>query len=224
MNDKIKVWKCATCIEKEPCIVGSIDSESELTTETKQCILKGASANKPKWQPTTEYKIVKKQPTKPQPTRYRLEIPEDILQILGNTAEMLNGHEIIVTQYDGDYCFVNRKEQITTDLKVFVSWLIPIVEDEQVVTAEEWMIENHNSCTSIHHTFDWKAKDYDYNDMLHCFKESEKNNALRHRETESFEDIVKIKFGTRGVNRSDYDVHDLQKIWQACLKSRGFDG
>lgn len=150
--------------------------------------------------------IMKKEPTKPQPTRYRLEIPGKI-----NKMEIMIAEKII--SRDG---LILEPEDFNPDSDVHISdipesWLIPIIEDEQPVTADEYCISIEKGATELGA---WTRSD-----VKAAFEQGEKNNELKHREKTSYYEWYKSY---------DYENKSCAAIaidaWQACLKSRGFDG
>jgi hypothetical protein len=144
--------------------------------------------------------------------KYKLIIPDMVPKELLNEANLFSdfdGKRYSVNSVSATDIFDGKEYSVPTE------WLHEI-EEEKVITAEEWMSGK---------VFTSYEDEQPYIDRMikEAFEAGEANNELRHQETESFREIIELKFGTLGVNRKDYDVHDLQKIWNACKESHNLE-
>ena len=53
-----------------------------------------------------------------------------------------------------------------------------------------------------------------------CFKNRFEKEVKIHRDVESFKEVILRKFGTRGFNRKDFDIHDMLSIWNEAQENK----
>jgi len=143
----------------------------------------------------------------PKEKRYRLEIPEEVPKDMLTTALKLIEHD---NRTLNEYRWGLILKETAHPKTVYKSWLKETKEQESV-TAEESVKQRYN----IHRLPAEYQRFYKIG-----FGEGEKNNELKHQETEDCEDwITWYEWHIKKIT----DKEQAREIWKAANKSRGMN-
>jgi len=146
--------------------------------------------------------------------RYHLEIPEKIETsdptLMKKALTLLD-----FTEVEEDDTFSNFGLAFSFS-NIPKEWLVEIKEDKPI-TAEEWMLSKYKAY-EVHRDH---MSGLEVCDVIEGFKAGERNETLKHRETESFEEWDDKN--ARWLNENSVGVDEARFLWKIALKSRGYE-
>jgi hypothetical protein len=141
--------------------------------------------------------------------KYRLEIPDEYIEIMPQQAKYFNNSIVAVSVYNGEYCevFLNG-----VTLNVFVSWLVELADEP--MSSEELINEwsGHRNWAVL------KSGTFTFEKLLELCKKTEENERKRHRQKFSALDDLGIDFDCE-----DRYVIGYKRGWSKANESRGYE-